>query len=33
MSDYEKKLFEACVADLKGNIQKGVDFAKASPSL
>lgn len=28
---YEEKLIEACLGDLKKNIKKGVDFAKANP--
>ncbi|KAB8076749.1 lactate/malate dehydrogenase [Aspergillus leporis] len=28
---YEEKLLEACLADLKKNIKKGVDFVKANP--
>jgi malate dehydrogenase len=29
--DKEKKLIEACVKGLKGNIEKGVDFVKNPP--
>lgn len=28
---YEQKLLEACLGDLKKNIQKGVDFVKSNP--
>ncbi|KNG86468.1 malate dehydrogenase [Aspergillus nomiae NRRL 13137] len=28
---YEEKLLEACLGDLKKNIQKGIDFVKANP--
>merc|ERR1712187_1028425 len=28
---YEQKLLEACLGDLKKNIQKGIDFVKANP--
>ena len=30
-NDYEKKLLEKCYADLKGNIEKGVEFVKNPP--
>jgi malate dehydrogenase len=28
ISSYEKKLLDACIPELKKNIEKGVDFAK-----
>ena len=28
-NDYEKKLLEACYKGLKGNIEKGIDFANS----
>ena len=31
MTGHEEKLLEACLKDLKGNIEKGVKFAKESP--
>ncbi|KAJ5927830.1 Malate dehydrogenase type 1 [Penicillium verhagenii] len=31
INEYEQGLLEACLADLKKNIQKGVDFVKANP--
>jgi malate dehydrogenase len=31
VSAYEEKLLEACLADLKKNIAKGVEFAKTNP--
>jgi len=31
VNEYEQGLLEACLADLKKNIQKGVDFVKANP--
>ncbi|TKA66919.1 hypothetical protein B0A49_04087, partial [Cryomyces minteri] len=31
LNDYEKKLLEKCTADLKGNIEKGVEFIKNPP--
>lgn len=31
VTDQEKKLLEACIKGLKGNIEKGVDFAKNPP--
>ena len=31
VSEHEQKLLDACLADLKKNIQKGVDFVKANP--
>jgi len=31
LTKYEESLLEACLADLKKNIQKGVDFVKANP--
>ena len=30
-NDYEKKLLEKCYTDLKGNIEKGVEFVKNPP--
>lgn len=30
-NDYEKKLLQACYTGLKGNIEKGVEFAKNPP--
>jgi malate dehydrogenase len=30
-NDYEKKLIEAAIKGLKGNIDKGVDFVKNPP--
>ncbi|MCJ1367731.1 hypothetical protein MMC16_006865 [Acarospora aff. strigata] len=32
VNDYEKKLLEACTKGLKGNIEKGVEFAKNPPA-
>lgn len=29
LNDYEKKLLEAAIPELKKNIQKGIDFANA----
>ncbi|KAL2825267.1 lactate/malate dehydrogenase [Aspergillus cavernicola] len=31
VSEYEQKLLDACLVDLKKNIQKGIDFVKANP--
>ncbi|KAJ5094969.1 hypothetical protein N7532_007260 [Penicillium argentinense] len=31
VNEYEQKLIDACLVDLKKNIQKGVDFVKANP--
>ncbi|KAI9372645.1 lactate dehydrogenase/glycoside hydrolase [Aspergillus egyptiacus] len=31
VNEYEQKLLDACLADLKKNIQKGIDFVKANP--
>ncbi|KAJ5216638.1 uncharacterized protein N7498_003045 [Penicillium cinerascens] len=31
INEYEQKLLDACLVDLKKNIQKGVDFVKANP--
>lgn len=31
-NDHEKKLLEACYKDLKGNIEKGIEFVKNPPS-
>lgn len=31
VNEYEQKLLEACLGDLKKNIQKGIDFVKANP--
>ncbi|KAF2817044.1 malate dehydrogenase [Mytilinidion resinicola] len=31
ITEYEQKLLDACLADLKGNIQKGVNFIKEKP--
>ena len=31
VNEYEQKLLDACLVDLKKNIQKGVDFVKANP--
>ncbi|KAG9757425.1 malate dehydrogenase, partial [Aureobasidium melanogenum] len=31
ITDYEQKLLDACLKDLKGNIEKGVKFAKENP--
>ncbi|KAF1345156.1 lactate/malate dehydrogenase [Delphinella strobiligena] len=31
VTDYEQKLLDACLKDLKGNIEKGVKFAKENP--
>ena len=31
VNEYEQGLLEACLTDLKKNIQKGVDFVKANP--
>lgn len=31
INEYEQKLLEACLGDLKKNIQKGIDFVKANP--
>ncbi|KAJ5566958.1 hypothetical protein N7535_006264 [Penicillium sp. DV-2018c] len=31
VTDQEKKLLEACISGLKGNIEKGIEFAKTSP--
>ncbi|KIX96930.1 uncharacterized protein Z520_07044 [Fonsecaea multimorphosa CBS 102226] len=31
INKYEENLLEACIGDLKKNIQKGVDFVKANP--
>jgi malate dehydrogenase len=31
INDQEKKLLEACVAGLKGNIEKGIQFAHNPP--
>ncbi|KAL3471825.1 lactate/malate dehydrogenase [Aspergillus californicus] len=31
INEYEQKLLDACLQDLKKNIQKGVDFVKANP--
>ncbi|KAJ3092100.1 Malate dehydrogenase, cytoplasmic [Quaeritorhiza haematococci] len=33
LSPHEKKLFDVAVSDLKGNIQKGVDFVKKSAAM
>jgi malate dehydrogenase len=30
-NDQEKKLLETCYKDLKGNIQKGIDFVNNPP--
>lgn len=30
-NEYEKKLLEKCTQDLKGNIEKGIDFVKNPP--
>ena len=30
-NDYEKKLLEKCYQDLKGNIEKGIEFVKNPP--
>ena len=30
-NDYEKKLLKKCCEDLKGNIDKGVEFVKNPP--
>lgn len=30
-NDYEKKLLEKCKQDLKGNIEKGIEFVKNPP--
>ncbi|KAJ5753837.1 uncharacterized protein N7511_007990 [Penicillium nucicola] len=31
ITEAESKLLQACITDLKGNIEKGVEFAKSSP--
>lgn len=31
VNEYESKLLEACLGDLKKNIKKGIDFVKANP--
>ena len=31
LTDKEKKLLEACIGGLKGNIEKGVNFVKNPP--
>ena len=31
INDYEKKLLEKCCSDLKGNIEKGIEFVKNPP--
>jgi len=31
ITDYEQKLLDVCLNDLKGNIKKGVEFVKANP--
>ncbi|PSN70843.1 malate dehydrogenase [Corynespora cassiicola Philippines] len=31
ITDYEQKLLDVCIGDLKKNIQKGVDFVKQNP--
>jgi len=31
INEYEQKLLDACLVDLKKNIKKGVDFVKANP--
>jgi malate dehydrogenase len=31
INEYEQGLLDACLTDLKKNIQKGVDFVKANP--
>ncbi|KAF2127657.1 malate dehydrogenase [Dothidotthia symphoricarpi CBS 119687] len=31
VTEYEQKLLDACIADLKGNIKKGVEFVKQNP--
>ena len=31
VTEYEQKLLDACLADLKGNINKGVKFAAENP--
>jgi malate dehydrogenase len=31
VTEQEKKLLEACIKGLQGNIEKGVEFAKNSP--
>lgn len=31
ITDHEQKLLDVCLADLKGNISKGVDFVKQNP--
>ena len=33
ITDQEKKLLEACVKGLKGNIEKGVEFVKNPPPM
>lgn len=33
LSPYEQTLLTACVSELKGSINKGIDFTKATPSL
>jgi malate dehydrogenase len=31
ITDYEQKLLDVCISDLKKNISKGVDFVKQNP--
>jgi malate dehydrogenase len=31
ITDHEQKLLDACLSDLKKNIQKGVEFVKSNP--
>jgi len=31
VTEHEQKLLDACLKDLKGNIEKGVKFAKENP--
>lgn len=31
ITEYEQKLLDVCISDLKGNIKKGVEFVKQNP--